>query len=105
MKVSEYLQELINRFGEDRKNWKVICPNCKTIQSVQDFYDAGIEIKEASSFFGFSCIGRFTKKKGCDWTLGGLLQIHDLELIDEEGIEHPRFEIAEIEKVGNEPST
>lgn len=95
MKVADYLTELKARFGEEPKNWKVVCPNCNTVQSVQDFYDAGI--KEASDYFGYSCIGRFTKDKGCDWTLGGLFQIHNLELIDEEGKPHPRFEIAEMQ--------
>lgn len=96
MKPSEYLYTLKERFGEDTKAWKVICPSCKTVQSVQDFNDAGIS--PASDYFGFSCIGRFDDSKGCDWSLGGLFQIHTLELIDEEG-SHPRFEIAEAEVV------
>lgn len=93
MKVSEYLDTLRERFGSDPKNWKVICPMCKTIQSVQEFHEAGII--PADGVFGYSCIGRFSRvKKGCNWTLGGLFQAHTLILIDTEGNEHPRFEIA-----------
>ena len=94
--IEEYINLFKERFGFVRKNWKVKCAKCGEVQSIQDFVDQGI--KEPTNFWGFSCIGRWDKKRGCDWTLGGLFQIHTLEVIDAEGKAHPRFEVADNEK-------
>ena len=69
------------------------CPRCKTIQSAQDLIDAGAgaSMNEVEKYVAFSCVGRFTKDKGCDWTLGGLFKIHELEVITPDGTHHPRF--------------
>lgn len=98
--VADFKAEAIRRFGEKANNWKYICPKCKTVQCYQDFVDAGVDPEEAKKRIGFSCIGRVVKGVGCDWSLGGLFQIHDLELIDEDGSLHPHFELApaEVEK-------
>lgn len=66
-----------------------ICPHCQTVQSAQDFINAGVSDWEP--YIAYSCIGRFSKEKGCDWTLGGLFQIAKLFVIDDEGLKHPRF--------------
>lgn len=73
---------------------KFKCVKCGTVQCAQDFIDKGIgnNFQEVQHYLGFSCIGRFTEDKGCDWTLGGLFQIHKLEIIDDDGINHPHFE-------------
>ncbi len=70
------------------------CPRCKTLQAAQDLINAGAgrTIDEVEKYLAFSCIGRWTKDKGCDWTLGGLLQIHELEVVTPDGKHHPRFE-------------
>lgn len=70
------------------------CPRCGTLQCAQDLIDAGVgqNMAEVEKYLAFSCIGRFTKAKGCDWSLGGLFQIHKYEVIDDEGKAHPRFE-------------
>ncbi len=94
IKKNEFIQIAESRFGPNSKNWKFICPKCKTIQSRQDFIDNGIEETIAQNQIGFSCIGRHIKEKGCNWTLGGLFQIHTLE-IDDNGELHPFFELAE----------
>ena len=43
----------------------------------------------------FSCIGRWVPGIGCDWTLGGLLRIHTLEVINGQGDKIPVFEFAD----------
>lgn len=53
---------------------------------------SGLEREEASQYIGFSCIGRFNNKRtGCDWTLGGLFRIHELEVITDDGERHMHF--------------
>jgi hypothetical protein len=83
-----------------------VCPICRTVQCAKDLISAGAgkTFDEVEPYLGFSCVGRFTnagphKKgdkpgKGCNWTLGGLFQIHVLEVITPDGEKHPRFEIA-----------
>lgn len=106
MSADEWRAEGARRFGPNVRDWKFVCPICKTVQGVPDFYKAGFEPGkgEVNKYLAFSCIGRFTNAgpwqggapgRGCDWTLGGLFQVHSLVVIDEEGVEHPRFEFAE----------
>ena len=88
MTLKEYMTEAEKRFGKNRLDWKFICPRCKTVQSARDFKEAGASQDLTESYIGFSCIGRITppeKKIGCDWTLGGLFLIHDLEIVKEDG--------------------
>ncbi|MBC8674441.1 hypothetical protein H2136_22710 [Aeromonas hydrophila] len=68
---------------------------------------AGDDFKSVSKTLGFSCVGRFIgagsprKKpdgKPCNWSLGGLLHLHELEVIDEEGNVHMVFEPATAEQ-------
>lgn len=69
------------------------CPRCETPQCADDLIDAGAgeNIDEVEKYLGFSCVGRWNKEKGCDWTLGGLFRIHKLEVETEDGQRHPRF--------------
>lgn len=82
-----------------------ICPMCGTLQSGKDFIEAGVgeDFEEIEKFIAYSCIGRWQgadsprKKpdgKPCNWTLGGLLRTHKLEVITPDGKHHPRFELA-----------
>ena len=80
-------------FGKDIKDWKFKCPKCGEVQTLEDFIKQGV--KEPEEYFHFSCIGRFDKSRGCDWTLGGLFQIHKTEVVDSEGGKHRVFEFAE----------
>ncbi len=85
------------------------CPICGTLQSIQNFLDAGVPADQVERYLGFSCIGRWKaagphKKgeaagRGCDWTLGGLLQLHELEVVSDDGRRHPHFEPATPEEV------
>ena len=75
-----------------------ICPRCKTKQSAQDLIDAGAgkNFDEVEKYLAFSCVGRWDKGKGCDWTLGGLFQIGELTVVTPDGERHPRFRPANL---------
>jgi hypothetical protein len=107
MTQAELVAELRQRFGDDARQWTFICPICKTRQNANDFFATG-QFKpgtgEVNKYLGFSCIGRFTGAgphkpgrapgRGCDWTLGGLLQVHELEIILPNGKRSPAMEMA-----------
>jgi len=114
MTQEEFLNECQRRFGPKAKDWKFVCPACGTVQSVGQLKDAVIASggtkDDVHGYIAFSCIGRFTRQgdkgiaskhrgekwdKGCNWTLGGLLTIHNLEVIMPDGKKRPTFEIAE----------
>ncbi len=71
------------------------CPICQTLQCGNDLIAAGAgkDFDEIEKYLGFSCIGRWDKNKGCDWTLGGLLTLHKFEVITPDGTHHPRFKL------------
>jgi hypothetical protein len=83
-----------------------VCPMCKTVQCAKDLIAAGAgqTFDEVEPYLGLSCIGRFTNagphnkdavpSKGGNSTLGGLVRIHELEVVTPDGEKHPRFEIA-----------
>ena len=64
-------------YGKDKTQWKFRCVKCGNVQTIQDFRDIGIDL---SGVVYFSCLGRWEKGIGCDWTLGGSLRIHKREL-------------------------
>lgn len=109
MSAAEWRAEGERRFGADPRKWVFVCPSCGTHQSAEDFYTKARMQRGTGAlngYLGFSCIGRWTGAgphdpnkpagRGCDWTLGGLFRIHTLEVIDEEGGRHPRFEFADV---------
>ena len=90
--------------GVPREHFAFECPSCRTVQSAHDLIAAGAgeTFAEVEPYLGFSCVGRFTKdagagadgegpRRGCSWTLGGLFQIHELEVVTEDGEHHRRF--------------
>ena len=98
--LAEFHAEAIRRFGSDWKEWRFVCPNCGCEQTANDLIDAGAgggDLDAVGRLLAFSCVGRFTDEKGCDWTLGGLFRIHRLEV---DG--RPAFELAQIEAGGGE---
>lgn len=94
--------------GVERDHYAFSCPSCKTVQSMASLMKTGMTSDDARVNIGFSCIGRYTGAgpwkrgdapgKGCDWTLGGLFKIHQLEIVDSEGRIHPYFKIATPEQ-------
>ncbi|MDX1028891.1 hypothetical protein GOL90_28100 [Sinorhizobium medicae] len=92
-----------------RKHLAFKCPMCSTVQSMQSLINAGAGPDEGSveKYIGFSCVGRFNgaaaprKKpdgKPCNWTLGGLLRLHKMEIQTPDGERHPHFEVASPEE-------
>lgn len=81
--------------GVAKEHMAFVCPNCGLVQSAFDFImtkRAGNTFEEVGKFLGFSCVHRFRPAgAGCDFSLGGLLAIHTLEVITGDGIAHPRF--------------
>lgn len=97
-------QAALRAQGVPREHLAFRCPMCQTIQSTNDLVAAGAgkDFEEIEKYLGFSCVGRFTgagspattkgKGIGCNWTLGGLFQMHELEVITEDGKHAPHFE-------------
>lgn len=106
--TSEEFVAQLKAQGVPRRHVALICPMCKTPQSMDCLIAAGAGKTEddVEGFIGFSCVGRWTKAgsprkepdgKPCNWTLGGLLSMHNLVVIHE-GKKHPRFEPATREQ-------
>lgn len=89
--IEDFINQLETKYGKDRNCWLFKCPNCGHVQSVKDFYIEGVDDPLNTAMF--NCIGRYEKGKGCDWSLGGLFQIHKLAVL-KDGKVHPVFEIA-----------
>lgn len=90
----EQLRDALKAQGHERlEDCTVRCPRCGTLQSAQDLIDAGQgeSFEDVAHIWGFSCIGRYVEGKGCDWTLGGLFQIHELEILQPDGTRRPCF--------------
>lgn len=107
--LAEFHQELKAQ-GVPSLHFAFKCPICGTIQSAQDLIVAGAgpDFEAVQQFLAFSCVGRFKRSgshkpgeppgRGCDWTLGGFLHLHELEITDEDGTVHHRFELASPEE-------
>lgn len=105
--IDEFRARLKAQAVSSRTHAALKCPMCATVQSLQSFICAGTDPEQAEKFIGFSCVGRVTGAPGprkepdgepCNWTLGGLLRMHDLEVVDEEGKNHPHFVVASPEE-------
>ena len=81
------------------------CPACKTVQSASSLIKAGAgaDLSAVEQHVGFNCVGRFTgagnssrqePETGCDWSLGGLFQIHNLVVQPTDGRVWPVFDLA-----------
>ncbi|MDL2279042.1 hypothetical protein LJC15_00055 [Desulfovibrio sp. OttesenSCG-928-G11] len=73
----------------------VICGNIQSAFSLSRFMTPD----QAANRCYFSCEGRYNNgAHGCDWTLGGLLRVHTLEVIADDGTHIPAFEPASPEE-------
>ena len=88
----EFMEQGQKLYGKDMKKWKFKCANCGGHQTAQDFISAG---KDPNGYVYFSCLGRYVAGRGCDWTLGGLFQIHKKEVVGDDGQKSPVFEFAD----------
>lgn len=93
-----------------REDVAFICPMCGTVQSSRLLISEGVGAcyESVKTIIGFNCVGRYTgkgspsgekgKNHGCNWTLGGLFQTHELEVITPDGKHVPCFELATAEQ-------
>lgn len=109
MTVTEFQAALKAQGVSSREDYAFICPACGYIQSARDLIQAGAgeNFESVGGHVAFNCVGRFTGASSprrepdgepCNWTLGGFLQAHRLEVITEDGKAHPHFEIATPEQ-------
>ena len=80
----EFLAEGKKRFGENRNDWRFVCPACGHVQSVADFLKRHPDAKpkDAVPWIFFDCEGRVDRSVGCNWTLGGLIHIQERTLTE-----------------------
>jgi len=110
MTVEEFRTALRKQGAPSSKQACFVCPMCGTVQNMVDLINAGAGKTEddVKGVIGFSCLGRFTHRQtpskvkgqqiGCNWTLGGLFQMHNFEVVDEKGRKHPHFALATKEE-------
>ncbi len=90
--LAEFL-EMVKAQGVPIERVTFRCPRCGTLQCAEDLIEAGAgaDLDTVEKYLGFSCVGRWSEEKGCDWTLGGLFQIHELEVVTPDERVHPTF--------------
>jgi len=107
--VEEFLAEARAQGAKTNEDIVFVCPACGTLQSGKDLIAAGAgkTFDDVAAQVGYSCIGRWhgagdprpqQDGKACNWSLGGLLHIHQLEIIAEDGEQCPRFALATPEQ-------
>lgn len=100
--LSEFLK-MLDAQQVTRNHLAFRCPRCQCVQSISDFTDAdpSMTADDAANYIGFSCVGRITKAgpprkepdgSPCNWSLGGLFQLHDFSVITDDGKNNPHFE-------------
>lgn len=105
MTLEDFRAALKAQGVSDRTHYAFTCPACGTVQSAADLIAAGAgsSFDDVEQYVGFSCVGRFTGAgsprkeadgKPCNWTLGGLFKLHDLEVVTPDGKRHPHFQPA-----------
>jgi len=75
----EWAARAAELYGKDPRGWKFRCPACGHQQSIAEALERNPELDEgaAQAWIYFACEGRFNDQVGCNWALGGLLQIHE----------------------------
>lgn len=101
--LEEWQNEAACRFGNKGREWQFKCPKCESVQTGQDFIDAGMTLSDAQGRAYFSCIGRWVEGKGCNWTAGGLFGTlgKGRIVIDPDGVEHEVFEFGNAKEDAN----
>lgn len=101
MTQEDFLEEARRRFGDNKLEWRFVCPSCGHIASVKEWLQAGASEGEVA----FSCIGRHIpgsrKAFGelgagpCDYAGGGLFALNPLRVTSEDGRECRFFAFAQ----------
>ncbi len=82
-------------YGGAPRNWVFRCVNCGNLQSQDSVETRNPNLKGSTGWVYFACEGRFTGGVGCDWTLGGRIRSHELEIVEPSGTLTPVFEFAD----------
>lgn len=109
MTLDEFQAALKTQGVSSHMHFALTCPMCGTVQSAVDLIaaGAGADFDAVEKYLGFSCVGRFTGAGGprkapdgkpCNWTLGGLFALHEMEVVTPDGKRHPRFAPATAEQ-------
>lgn len=98
--LHEWHEKASKLFGKEAKNWRFVCPICKTVQTAQDFIDVGVLEETAKTSIAVECIGRFIPKKQsqkafeckkmiqgtpCDYTGYGLFKLNPVPVLFDDG--------------------
>ena len=98
----DWLAEGVSRFGEDKMNWRFVCPLCGHIASVQDW----IDVDAPDGAIAFSCVGRWIFDSNeiadespgpCTYSGGGFFKLNPVHVITDDGKEARFFEFADAE--------
>ena len=99
MTYKEWVEKGKALFGDNKKDWKFVCPVCGHVASAQDYLDKGAP----EGAIGYSCIGRWTEKPKdmleikpgeegpCNYAGGGLFCFNPLTIITPDGTAHTAF--------------
>ena len=80
----------VKLYGDDRMQWRFVCPICKHEATVQDWKDAGAP--EGS--IAFACVGRWRDGRDafggegpgpCNYTGGGLFSLNPIDIVRPNG--------------------
>lgn len=83
-------------YGDKARHWAFRCISCGHVQTAAEIADRyGLDLARAGARVYVSCEGRLGGP-GCNWSLGGLLKMHTLEVLEPESqCFDPVFEFAD----------
>jgi hypothetical protein len=110
MTHEEWLEKAKRLYGDNAGDWKFKCPVCETVQTVKDFFNAGLSREESSASIANECIGRYLpekqkaigekkviKGKPCNYAGYGLFNLNPVEVLMNDGRKITAFDFADEE--------
>lgn len=96
MKISQAEWEAKGRelFGEDKCNWRFVCPKCGDERSLNEVKERYPELKGRGWSPGTECLGRYADDVDCDWASYGLFRGPLIVIATEDGSEVPYFDFS-----------
>lgn len=96
MKISQvdWEKKGVELFGDDKWNWRFVCPKCGDERSLNEVKDEYPELKGRGWRPGQECIGRCVIGIGCDWAAYGLFRGPVIVMATENSSEVPYFDFA-----------
>lgn len=98
--LEEWRNEAVERFGEQGRHWKFVCPKCSNVQTAKDFVEqTGMKPEDAVNLVYQDCIGRHVEGIGCNWAAYGLLgTFGNGRIVIAPDVERLRFSISLLNK-------